>query len=839
MFRKICTLLMLVLMTWFSPAAAQEGYPLQDSLPVITAENTANLTELASIGSSLPDGLAWSPDGQTLAVGLSDKVLLYDVTELTQPRLTLPARGIGHINAAGVLFTNDGLQWDIKTGLRLSPEIGETFLSPSGNIQVSLEEYSIALVKSSGERFSYNFSEEDSFFPDTTTFYAITFSPDERRALLTTQTPILERGMIGQIYSVYLWDSEHGRFITPLISQEALLDAPNINFHADGRLVVGFPFNLRLWDGIIIGMDSFDIAMWDAETGKNIFTSNDENTQHLEVNVDDNRFVFLQPLTHELIVWAADQQLGTIPYTAVFGRRGYDFSADGRRLIVQQGDEIQFWDISGDALPVAPSVILQTEGDVINFRGVGDQIMFVKADHSIEVRDIHTGQLQSRLETLMDGVAIQISPDGKLASGSFSIGPSAETRVYRIASGEQLMTIKSGEFLSPDWVRVAAWKDGVVSVQEVNSDLTTLIPLIEPFWGEFAAFNVAANQGIMATDEQLHGFDLTTGEWLYSLPRLANELSRPRLQFSVDGQRLLHQGQIRKDNEVITTLHVWDIAITPPQQLMTHTTNEQGYWSISPDGRWLAQIIDTCTVGNILRLWDLDTGTIFGGSERRYCGVHSYQFSPDGQWLTLNWASLVGWNYQVTLHDLTQLASADADTFSFFEDVDPNLTLQLSNRGGYTHVHIFSEDNQWVTFEVSNQEASGESTHYGQVFRWADILSQTPENPAQSIISIPDGYSPRVSPDGRWLINSRGIWEIETWKWVRIPNESTMNFSPDSALIAVNDRQTISIWELSHHPTQIFTATIPNLDYGGFSPDGTRLYVASRGKIQVFGVTEG
>ncbi|GEM_PF-2801697 len=108
--------LFFALLALFSTAAAQDGYPLPESLPVITAENAAQLTELASIGGELPDGLAWSPDGQTLAVGLTDTVLLYDVDDLTQPRLSLPARGVVEFNAAGELVSGGGVRWDIQTG---------------------------------------------------------------------------------------------------------------------------------------------------------------------------------------------------------------------------------------------------------------------------------------------------------------------------------------------------------------------------------------------------------------------------------------------------------------------------------------------------------------------------------------------------------------------------------------------------------------------------------------------------------------------------------------------------------------------------------------------------
>jgi WD40 repeat protein len=160
-----CVMLMCVLLS-FGMTSAQDGYPLDDPLPVISVENAAQITQLAQIGGALPSGLGWSPDGQVLAVGLTDSVLLYDINDFSQPYLTLNAPGFSRFELDGdrLVVVSSSQRWDAQTGERI-PKIAPT--SPSGRVAVEVSPSAVTLT---GEGAPVTLPIAEGFLPDNLIF---------------------------------------------------------------------------------------------------------------------------------------------------------------------------------------------------------------------------------------------------------------------------------------------------------------------------------------------------------------------------------------------------------------------------------------------------------------------------------------------------------------------------------------------------------------------------------------------------------------------------------------------------------------------------------------------
>jgi WD40 repeat protein len=122
---KRLTLLMVfvVALGGMLPVRAQEG-----QRPPITAENAAQVTQVAMLGRGWVDSVAWSPNERTLAAAGSLGIWLYDVNNPTaEPRLLE-----GHVGTVySVAWSPDGTRlasagqndvriWDVATGESLA-----------------------------------------------------------------------------------------------------------------------------------------------------------------------------------------------------------------------------------------------------------------------------------------------------------------------------------------------------------------------------------------------------------------------------------------------------------------------------------------------------------------------------------------------------------------------------------------------------------------------------------------------------------------------------------------------------------------------------------------------
>ncbi len=552
-------------------------------------------------------GVAFSPDGKTLATANSDnKARIWDAT--TGEML---ATFKGHTDRVeSVAFSPDGNTlatgsydataklWDLATGQLLFTMKGHTekagvgvYFSPDGRV--------LATANNKETKF-WNVAngKEIKSFQDRTS--PIAFSPDGK---------VL--GTISGYISVKLWDIVNGRNITTFDAHSDLLT--DIKFSPDGKMLATSSFDktAKIWEAktcrllhTLTGHTSriFDIAF--SPDGKLLATggTGDDRTIRLWNVVTGQEFAVFRGHEGEILALA--------------------FSPDSRKLASGSGDKtVRIWGVpQNDA-----DDLLKGHTEEINaiaFSPDSKTLATVSNDATAKLWDVATGQNIRTLKGHAGSINVAaFSPDGKILATS---GEDNLIKLWDAATGNERSFVKSINDISnltfsPDSKTLATsnWDSSpIVELWDVTNGQQ-----IGALKGHTAgirtvAFSPDGKQMLTASeDHTVRLWDVATRQEISTLKR--NPETDYIADFSTDGQMLVVEGT-NQDR----TIKLFNASTEA--ELATFKGNTDGIisFSFSPDRK---RFITGSWDGNV-RLWDVSTGQQLLGLKGS--GV---AFAPDGK----------------------------------------------------------------------------------------------------------------------------------------------------------------------------------------------------------------
>ena len=530
--------------------------------------------------------VAFSPDGQTLASGSKDGIIILWDVAADQP-ITQPL--IGH---------TDGV-WSVA----FSPD-GQTLASGSKDETIILWE--VATGRPIGQPL----------IGHEATVYSVVFSPDGQT---------LASGSGSKDSTIILWDVATGQPIAqPLTGYEALVRS--VAFSPDGRILAS-------------GSGDHTIILWDVATGQPVIqplTGHNGDVNSVAFS-PDGQILASGSSDQTIILWEVEEvEAGQLISHTLIGH-GADvwsvaFSPDGQMLASASRDHtIALWDvaarqrqqrITGIGAPVR-SVAFSPDGQMLASGGYNDAVI---------LWDVETSQrLGQPLIEYGGGVwSVAFSPDGRtVASG----GKDNDIILWDVATGQPItltghtQDVRSVAF-SPDGQTLASGSyDGTI----ILWDVATGQPITQPLTRHEAnVYSVAFSpdgqtlaSGSGSKDNTIILWDVATSQPI-TQSLTGHDAPVCSVAFSPDGQMLASSS---KDNTII----LWDVATGQPigQPLIGH---EADVWSVafSPDGRTLA----SGSVDGTVILWDMAPGQPVSQILTGHVDtVTSVAFSPDRQLL--------------------------------------------------------------------------------------------------------------------------------------------------------------------------------------------------------------
>jgi eukaryotic-like serine/threonine-protein kinase len=562
-------------------------------------------------------GVAYSPDGHTLASGSMDSMVkLWDTATGREIR-TLG----GHSDELyGVAFSPDGRTlasaskdrtvklWETATGreIRTLPADADAVrclaFSPDGRLLAAAGHAGVVRIRDAAT------GQEVRELPGQVTIYGVAFSPDGHTL-----------ASAGHDHSVKLWDAATGREVNVLRGHTDVVRW--VAFSPGGRFLASASGDLT-------------VKLWDAATGREVRTLRG----HTQVVTG----VAFSP-DGRLIASCSDDNTARL-WDAATGREvnvlrghaeqvcGVAFSPDGRTLACSSYDHtLTIWDAfaSQDARTLRGhmgsvwGVAYSPDGRTLASTGEDGTIRLWDADTGREVRALrgHTGTVR----------CARFSPDGRSIASS---GEDWTVRIWDAATGQELYTMRKHKWIvecvafSPDGRSLAsASEDSTIGIWEVGSGkaVTTLRGHTGPVTG--VAYSpdgrMLASSGDDLPIRTMRLWDATTWQAIRTLSATEGKPRREpvfmAVAFRPDGRRFAAACWD-------STLRIWDAATGEEILCLRGHNGGVSGLAYSPDGQRLASAGSDSTA----RLWNAATGQevlTLRGHESLVVGV---AFRPDG-----------------------------------------------------------------------------------------------------------------------------------------------------------------------------------------------------------------
>ncbi|HVU12431.1 MAG TPA: WD40 repeat domain-containing protein [Phototrophicaceae bacterium] len=572
--------------------------PLSDLVP-ITAQNAAQISQIARVGRGRADAVAWSPDGTLIAVGVSNGVALYDADLKNAPRLLRTThdsylRPVSFSPDGKLIATGDGAAvriWEVATGAQ------------HALLDVNPEAY----------------------------LDSIQFSPDGRW-LAAGGALGTEEGM-----AIYTWDAQADKLVGKVEAQDTH-SVQAIAFSPDGQmLAVQTDAGTSAYDPTLTKPKYIDYTPLDS--GRGLAFSPDSKTLAI---AHSNEFVLIDTTTLKY------KQTVTIREDKTANLAGLVYSPDGSLIaLADRSYGTLTWDTKKSIFVIPPTkVIYWRDLSNVAFSPDSQQIVTSSDGSNVVVTDAHTAAVIASRVDYDDSVAgLTINPDnvtvasygydGKLLLHNLQTGalmkevPFSGTYITQIAFSPDGNLLAYSGFSSPAHPGGAIQPLGIQVVNwQTNAPSSTIDITDNPY------FVFTSDGRIIAYDknsEYLAWWDLSQPTMPHTL--ISDVIEEPQeLRLSSNGNTLV-EFKFGDDINIYNTATGKKTAIPASSGYNTSI-------ALSPDGNLLAAIRLSSTNTSLLTTFDLRTGKQLMTVQFPTLSLGRATFSPDSKLLAVIGAGL-------------------------------------------------------------------------------------------------------------------------------------------------------------------------------------------------------